>query len=150
MILHNHYLKSRRGQVLTEQAFVLAAIAGIVLVVVARMGSETSSVFDQLSRTFPRLSGKSGRQPSASRPKRRATSPTPTATPTASNAAPTTPVKSPAMKTPSKGHARRAAGGGGLPKNKRTRDPKRDATVSWGVTSTSSGGGGALSVLFGR
>jgi hypothetical protein len=146
MIRHNHFLKNRRGQVLTEQAFVLAAIVGIVLVVISRMGFETTSVFDQLSKTFPRFSNnRSAKQPAGSRPKRAPS----TAKAMAAAGTPAPAAGKAAAKVPG-ARARRGSGGGGLSQTKRARDTKRSGTLSWGVTSTSSSGSGALAVLIGR
>jgi hypothetical protein len=149
MIPQKDYLKSRRGQVLTEQAFLIAAIVGIVLVVIARMGVETTSVFDQLSRTFPRLSKSgSGRQPAGKRPKRAPSSPTAMAAATATPAAPSAAA---ASKTSGMKGARskRGSGGGGIGTAKRKAGDKQRGSVSWGVTSTSSTSG-SLAVLIGR
>jgi hypothetical protein len=132
--------------VLTEQAFVLAAIVGIVLVAVARLGSETNLVFDQLSKTFPRLSKSSaGRQPAAKRGNRAPSTRTAMA---GGNAAPAAavPASTGATKKMAGGRARSGSGGGGLPQAKQKPKRKPTTTVSWGVTSTSSGSG--LMALF--
>src|SRR5580765_5956229 len=69
-IRHTHHLKNQGGQVLPEQAFILTAIAGIALFVVLRLGFETSSMFDHVSRTFPGFSESgSGKRPAGKRPK---------------------------------------------------------------------------------
>lgn len=148
MIRHEHYLKNRRGHVLTEHAFILAAIVGILLVVVARVGFETSSVFDQLGKTFPRSShGKSGKRPAKKHAKRPPNSPPATA----DSGAPAPAAASAPAKARGAG-SRRGSGGGGLSQSKGARDGKGSGTgtVSWGVTSTSSTSRGALSVLIGR
>jgi hypothetical protein len=140
MIRDNHYLKSQRGQVLPEQAFILTAIVGIALLVVLRIGFETGSMFDKLSMTFPRFSnGGSGRKPARNRPKGAGSSPTAMA----ANDRPAPTAGSRAAKAPGAG-PRRASGGGGLSQSKRDRDTKD------GAPSTSSTGSGVLTVLIGR
>jgi hypothetical protein len=146
MNLHTPDRTSRRGSVLTEQAFVLAAIVGIVLVAVARMGSETNLVFDQLSKTFPRVSrGNPARQPAAKRGKRAPSTPTAMA---GGNAAPAATPAPKALTKKTAGRRRSGSGGGGISQSKRTRTRKPTATVSTGVTSTSSGSG-LMAVLIG-
>jgi hypothetical protein len=144
---HTPDQRRRRGSVLTEQAFVLAAIVGIVLVAVARLGSETNLVFDQLSKTFPRLSKSSaGRQPAAKRGNRAPSTRTAMAGGKAAPAAAAVPASTGATKKMAGGQARSGSGGGGLPQAKQKPKRKPTTTVSWGVTSTSSGSG--LMALF--
>ena len=145
MILQIRDPRSRRGNMLAEQAFILAAI-GIALVVIARMGFEMSGMFDQLSLRLPAVSdgGSPGRQPARKRGKR------PPAPPAMAGA---TGTPRPASATParkvSRGKApgsRRGPGGGGIGTSKRAADDERGGSVSYGVTSSSSG---VLSILIG-
>jgi hypothetical protein len=148
MNLHTPDRTSRRGSVLTEQAFVLAAIVGIVLVAVARLGFETNMVFDQLSKTFPRLSNRSAaRQPAAKRGKRAPSTSTAMAGGNAAPAASAAASKGTTKKVAG-GRARSGSGGGGISQSKRTPKRQPTTTVSWGVTSTS-GGSGLMAVLIG-
>jgi hypothetical protein len=147
MTLHTPDWSSRRGSVLTEQAFVLAAIVGIVLVAVARLGFETNLVFDQLSKTFPRLSSRSaGKQPAAKRGKRAPS--TSTAGGSATPGASVAPASTGASKKMAGGRPRSGSGGGGISQAKRTPKRRPTTTVSSGVISTS-GGSGLMAVLIG-
>ena len=144
MIRKDRQLKNQRGHVLAEHAVVLAAIVGILLVVVSRVGFETSSVFDQLGKTFPRSSQTSGKRP-GKRPKRAPSSPT--ATPDTGAPAPAA-AKAPA-KRPGAG-SRGGSGGGGLSQSKRDGTPKGGGSVSSGATSKASTGSAGLTVLIGN
>jgi hypothetical protein len=140
-IRHNRQRTGQLGSAVTEHAFVLVGILGLVLAV-ARVGLETGSMFDQLSHVFSRTSASRGKQPNGRRARPHSN---PTAMAPAGAAAPASPTAA-----PKKASSKRSQGSGGGRVAKRKATPgKRGGEVSWGVGTASAGGSGLLSRLIG-